>query len=112
MQNEAITVWGNIGRIEKCEKRAEAGRPASRYVKFSVAVDRKLGDTKDTVWYTVIMNGAQVNADPDAVVELYSVGKRVLVNGRLDVNAFPSTKNPGQIFVERTIYPLSRPTLI
>lgn len=112
MQNESITVYGNIGRVEKCEKKAEPGRTPTRYVKFTVAVDRKLGDSKETVWYTVIMNGAQVNADPDAVVALYSVGKRVLVNGRLDVNAFQSTKNPGQIFVERTIYPLSRPTLL
>ena len=104
MAYERITVVGNIGSAEV--QKSKAGNP---YLRMSVAVDRSSGDSKTTVWYSVLMFGNMVR-DEERLLANYAKGRLVLVEGRPQVEAF--IKKDGSIGLDNTIIAMSMPELL
>lgn len=104
MSYERIVVIGNIGSTEVLTSRA--GNP---YLRLSVAVDRSQGDTKNVVWYSVLLFGAMVK-DEERLLSLYSKGRLVLVEGRPQVEAF--IRKDGSAGLDNTIIAISMPELL
>lgn len=104
MSYERIVVVGNIGSTEVLTSRA--GNP---YLRLSVAVDRSQGDTKNVVWYSVLLFGAMVK-DEERLLSLYSKGRLVLVEGRPQVEAF--IRKDGSAGLDNTIIAISMPELL
>lgn len=104
MSFERITVVGNIGSAEIL--RSKAGNP---YLRMSVAVDRGTGDSKSTVWYSVLMFGSMVR-DEERLLANYTKGRVVLVEGRPQVEAF--IRKDGSAGLDNSIIAISMPELL
>lgn len=104
MAFERITVVGNIGSVEVLK--SKAGNP---YLRMSVAVDRSQGDSKNVVWYSVLLFGSMVR-DEERLISLYSKGRLVLVEGRPQVEAF--IRKDGSAGLDNTIIAISMPELL
>ncbi len=104
MAFERITVVGNIGSVEVLKSKA-----GNAYLRMSVAVDRSQGDSKNVVWYSVLLFGSMVR-DEERVKSLYTKGRLVLVEGRPQVEAF--IKKDGSAGLDNTIIAISMPELL
>ena len=104
MAFERITVAGNIGSAELLHSRQN-----NPYLRLSVAVDRAQGDTKNVIWYSVLLFGAMVR-DEARILSLYTKGRLVLVEGRPQVEAF--IKKDGSAGLDNTIIAISMPELL
>lgn len=104
MAFERITVVGNIGSVEILT--SKAGNP---YLRMSVAVDRSQGESKNVVWYSVLMFGSMVR-DEARLLSMYTKGRLVLVEGRPQVEAF--IKKDGSAGLDNSIIAISMPELL
>lgn len=104
MAYERITVVGNIGSTEVL--RSKAGNP---YLRMSLAVERHFGESKQVVWYSVLMFGAMVK-DEQRLLTNYAKGRLVLVEGRPQVEAF--VKKDGSAGLDNSIIAISMPELL
>ncbi len=104
MAFERITVVGNIGSVE-----VQKSKAGNSYLRLSVAVDRSQGDSRQVVWYSVLMFGSMVR-DEERMLALYSKGRLILVEGRPQVEAF--IKKDGSAGLDNTIIAISMPELL
>jgi single-stranded DNA-binding protein len=104
MAYERITVVGNIGSVDVLKSKA-----GNAYLRMSVAVDRPHGDTKQVIWYSVLMFGSMVR-DEERLLANYGKGRLVLVEGRPQVEAF--IKKDGSPGLDNTIIAMSMPELL
>lgn len=104
MAYERITVIGNIGSAELLQ--SKAGNP---YIRLSVAVDRSQGETKNVVWYSVLLFGSMVR-DAERLLAKYTKGRLVLVEGRPQVEAF--IRKDGSAGLDNSIIAISMPELL
>lgn len=77
---------------------------------MTVAVDKKVKDSKETVWYQVIITSQPAIANAAQFLTLYRSGRRVLVEGEMRLK--PYIGSNGEAQVERTVFPLVRPQLL
>lgn len=104
MSYEKITIVGNIGQSECLS--SKAGNP---YVRISVAVSRGSGESKTTVWYSVLLFGNMAK-EPEKIKAMYSKGRLVLVEGRPQVDVF--IKKDGSPGLDNTIIATAYPELL
>lgn len=104
MSYEKIIIAGNVGKAEVLH--SGAGNP---YFRMSVAVNRKSGDQKETIWYSVLMYG-KLGENVEGLKARYTVGRRVLVEGRPQADAF--IRKDGSAGLERTIIAQAYPELL
>jgi len=104
MAYERITVVGNIGSAEVLKSKA-----GNSYVRMSLAVERHFGETKQVVWYSVLMFGAMAR-DEQRLLANYAKGRLVLVEGRPQIEAF--VKKDGSAGLDNSIIAISMPELL
>lgn len=104
MAYERIVIVGNIGSVELLK--STAGNP---YLKMSIAVNRQIGSQKQVVWYSALLFGAMAK-DDKKLLQLYKVGRTVLVEGRPQVEAF--TKRDGSLGLDNSIICTSLPECV
>lgn len=104
MSYERIVVIGNIGSAEALESRA-----GNAYFRLTVAVDRSHGDSKNVVWYSVLLFGSMAK-DKERLLSLYTKGRVVVVEGRPQVEAF--IRKDGSAGLDNTIVAISMPELL
>ena len=104
---ELIVVTGNVGKAEVL-----TSRQGNQYVRLSVAVNRPSSSApsgKITVWYSVLLYSGLAK-EPDKIVERYSPGRVVLVEGRPQNSAF--IRKDGTADLENCIIASRMPELL
>lgn len=102
MAYERITLVGNIGSSELLK--SKAGNP---YYRISVAVERRVGESKTVCWYSVLLFGAMAK---EQRVSLYQPGRLILVEGRPQVEAY--LKKDGSAAVDNCVIATALPELL
>lgn len=104
MSYERIVVIGNIGSVEVLKSNA-----GNEYIRMTAAVNRGSGELKSVAWYSVLFfNGFA--REKDKFLSKYKVGKKVVIEGRPQVEAF--IKKDGSPGLDNTIIAISMPELL
>lgn len=104
MSYEKLIVVGDIGRVD-----VQTSKAGNRYMRISVAVNRGSGQSRTTVWYSVLLFGKMVE-NVDTLLGVFTTGRRVLVEGRPQVELF--VKKDGSPGIDNTIVATQLPTLL
>jgi single-stranded DNA-binding protein len=104
MSYERIIVTGNIGSTDVLTSGA-----GNAYVRMSVAVNRGTGESRKTIWYSVLLFGRMAE-NADKLKGRYAKGRAVLVEGRPQVEAF--IKKDGSAGLDNTIIATQFPELL
>ena len=102
MAYERIQIIGHISKAEALMSTAK-----NPYFRMSVGVND--GKDSPTRWYSVLMFGSLVK-DTNALLAKYRPGKRILVEGRPQVEAF--IKRDGSAGLDNSIVAISYPELL